>query len=76
MTPSRTLPLAAAGLLARPVFTAAQAAGDDAKPAKAATPADETAATAVKKLSVAPGLQVDVWAAEAAAAKSGRVLLR
>ena len=62
MTPSRTLSLAVAALLTLPPFTPAQATGDDAKAAKPA--AGDTADAAVKKLSVAPGLQVDVWASE------------
>ncbi len=64
MTKSPALPLFAAALLSPALFTHAQEAGDGAQPAKAATPATESAANAVKKLSVAPGLQVDVWASE------------
>ena len=64
MTKSPALPLFAAALLSPALFTHAQEAGDGAPPAKAATPATESAGTAVKRLSVAPGLQVDVWASE------------
>ena len=62
MTPSRTHSLAVAALLTLPPFAPAQATGDDAKAAKPA--AGDSAEAAVKKLSVAPGLQVDVWASE------------
>ena len=62
MNPSRSLPLAVAALLALPRFSPAQETGDDAKAGKPA--AGDSAEAAVKKLSVAPGLQVDVWASE------------
>ncbi len=61
MIPARILPLAAT-VLALPLFAAAQETGDDAKAAKPT--AGESAEAAVKKLGVAPGLQVDVWASE------------
>ena len=62
MTFSRTPTLAATLML--PLFVLAQEAGDGAKTATSANPASETAEAAKKKLTVAPGLQVDVWASE------------
>ncbi len=64
MTSSRTLPLTVATLLTLPFCAPAQETGDGAKTAKSASPADATAEVALKKLSVAPGLQVEVWASE------------
>ena len=58
---SRILPSAA---LLLPIFALAQEAGDGAKTPGSANPASETAEAAKKKLTVAPGLQVDVWASE------------
>ena len=62
MTSSHTLPLTVAAFLALLLLTTAQESGDGANAAKPA--AGDSAEVAVKKFSVAPGLQVDVWASE------------